>query len=117
MKRRLLGTALTVFFTLSCLHAQDAKRAAESLKYSRETYAKVHLVAITTLDFGKGNVTRFKYDRYPKGGPERVQAGDEEFARNKGRGWLVSELGRDGQAGGCANAQRLNSWVGLIDGS
>src|SRR4030095_8867287 len=91
MKRRLLGTALAVFFTLTCLYAQDAKRAAESMKYSREIYANVHLVAITTLDFGGGNVTRFKYDRYPKGGPERVQAGDEEFARSKGGGWLVSD--------------------------
>ena len=117
MKRRLLGTALAGFFTLTCVHAQDAKRAAESLKYSREAYAKVHLVAITTLDFGKRNVTRFKYDRYPKGGPERVQAGDEEFARNKGRGWLVSDdWGETGKPVDAQTAQRLNNWVGLIDG-
>ncbi len=104
-------------FTLAFLHAQDAKLAAESLKYSREAYAKVHLVAITTLDFGGGNVTRFKYDRYPKSGPERVQAGDGEFARSKGRGWLASnDWGETGKPVDAATAGRLKNWVGLIDG-
>ncbi len=117
MKRRLLGTVFAGFVTLTCLHAQDAMKAAESLKYSRETYTKVHLVAITTLDFGKGNVTRFKYDRYPKGGPERVQAGDGEFVRNKSPGWLASnDWGETGKPVDAPTAQRLNNWVGLIDG-
>jgi len=66
---------------LATSRAQDAKFAADSLKYSHDSYAKVHLVAIANLDFGDGGTVEFKYDRYPNGGPERIQAGNgEEFA-------------------------------------
>src|SRR5262245_5059657 len=66
---------------LATSRAQDAKFAADSLKYSHDSYAKVHLVAIANLDFGNGGTVEFKYDRYPNGGPERIQAGNgEEFA-------------------------------------
>src|SRR4030095_14070737 len=64
--------------------AQDAKVvAAESLKYSRDFYSKVHMVAIATLDFGAGGTAQFKYDRYPHGGPERILAGAGSFARSQ----------------------------------
>jgi hypothetical protein len=73
------------------LRTQDAKFAADNLKYSRDFYSKVHLVAIAKLDFGPGGTAEFKYDRYPNGGPERIQAGnEEEFARKDGKTWLRS---------------------------
>ena len=76
---------------LSIVPAQDAKFAADSLNYSRDFYSKVHLVAIAKLDFGEGGTAEFKYDRYPNGGPERIQAGNgEEFARKDGKTWLKS---------------------------
>jgi len=59
------------------LRAQDAKLAAESLKYSGDFYSKVHFVAIAKLDFGPGGTADFKYDHYPNGGPERLQSPDE----------------------------------------
>jgi hypothetical protein len=51
----------------------DAKFAADGLRYSRDFYSKVHFVAIAKLDFGAGGAAEFKYDRYPNGGPERIQ--------------------------------------------
>src|SRR5947207_3767831 len=66
----------------------DAKFAADSLKYSRDFYSKVHFVAIANLDFGSSGKVQFKYDRYPNGGPERIQADDGEFARKNGKTWL-----------------------------
>jgi hypothetical protein len=63
----------------------DAKFAADSLKYSRDFYSKVHFVAIVNLALGSAGKTDFKYDRYPNGGPERIQSGDGEFARKNGK--------------------------------
>jgi hypothetical protein len=98
------------------IRAPDAKFAADSLKESREFYSKVHLVAIANLDFGAGDV-QFKYDRYPNGGPERIQAGDGEFARKDGKTWLKSDdWGETGKRVDAQTAQRLNNWVGLING-
>jgi tetratricopeptide (TPR) repeat protein len=98
-------------------HAQDAKFAADSLKYSRDFYSKVHLVAIANLDFGEGGTANFKYDRYPNGGPERIQAGNgEEFARKDGKTWLrSSDWGETGKPVDAPTARRLNNWVGLIN--
>jgi tetratricopeptide (TPR) repeat protein len=97
-------------------HAQDAKFAADNLKYSRDFYSKVHFVAIANLDFGAGGTAEFKYDRYPNGGPERIQAGDGEFARKNGKTWLTSnDWGETGKPVDAQTAKRLNNWVGLID--
>ncbi len=97
--------------------APDAKFAADSLKASRDFYSKVHLVAIASLDFGASGDVQFKYDRYPNGGPERIQAGDGEFARKDGKTWLKSDdWGETGKRVDAQTAQRLNNWVGLING-
>src|SRR5437879_10577843 len=65
-------------FVLPILRAQDAKFAADNLNYSRDFYSKVHLVAIATLSLGSAGTAEFKYDRYPNGGPERIQCDDGE---------------------------------------
>jgi tetratricopeptide (TPR) repeat protein len=94
----------------------DAAFAADNLKYSRDFYSKVHFVAIANLDFGAGGTARFKYDRYPNGGPERIQTGDGEFARKDGKPWLKSnDWGETGKPVDAQTAKRLNNWVGLID--
>jgi len=94
----------------------DAKFATDNLKFSHDFYSKVHLVAIAKLDFGEGGTAEFKYDRYPNGGPERIQAGnDEEFARKDGKTWLKSnDWGETGKPVDAQTAKRLNNWVGLI---
>jgi hypothetical protein len=85
------------------------------LKYSRDFYGKVHFVAIAKLDFGASHLIEFKYDRYPNGGPERIQAGDGTFARKDGHTWLISEdWGENGQPADAQTSKRLNNWVGLI---
>jgi len=113
---RLLGLLATSFLVLSPLRAQDAKFAADNLKYSSDFYSKVHFVAIAKLDFGPGGKAEFKYDRYPNGGPERVQAGDAEFARKDGKTWLRSnDWGETGKPVDAQTSKRLNNWVGLID--
>jgi tetratricopeptide (TPR) repeat protein len=113
---RLLGLLATSFLVLSPLRAQDAKFAADNLKYSRDFYSKVHFVAIAKLDFGAGGKAEFKYDRYPNGGPERIQAGDAEFARKDGKTWLRSnDWGETGKPVDAQTSKRLNNWVGLID--
>ena len=94
----------------------DAKFAADNLNYSRDFYSKVHFVAIANLDFGAGGKAEFKYDRYPNGGPERIQAGNDEFARKDGKTWLKSnDWGETGKPVDAQTAKRLNNWVGLID--
>jgi len=94
----------------------DAKFAADNLKYSRDFYSKVHFVAIANLDFGAAGTAQFKYDRYPNGGPERIQTGDGEFARKDGKTWLKSnDWGETGKPVDAQTAKRLNNWIGLID--
>jgi len=116
MRRKFIGIAATSIFFLSTLRAQDAKFAADSLKYSRDFYSKVHLVAIATLDFGAGGKAEFKYDRYPNGGPERIQTGDGEFARKNAKTWLRSnDWGETGKPVDAQTSKRLNNWVGLIN--
>ncbi len=116
MRRKFIGIAATSIFVLSTLRAQDAKFAADSLKYSRDFYSKVHLVAIATLDFGAGGKAEFKYDRYPNGGPERIQTGDGEFARKNAKTWLRSnDWGETGKPVDAQTSKRLNNWVGLIN--
>jgi tetratricopeptide (TPR) repeat protein len=99
------------------LRAQDAKFAADSLKYSRDFYLKVHFVAIANLSLGSAGTAEFKYDRYPEGGPERIQCQSGEFARTDGKTWLKSnDWGESGQPADAVTSGRLNNWVGLIDG-
>ena len=94
----------------------DAKSATDNLKYSRDFYSKVHFVAIANLDFGAAGTAQFKYDRYPNGGPERIQTGDGEFARKDGKTWLKSnDWGETGKPVDAQTAKRLNNWIGLID--
>jgi len=101
---------------LSTLRAQDAKFAVDNLKYSRDFYSKVHFVAIANLDLGAAGTAQFKYDRYPIGGPERIQTGDGEFARKDGKTWLKSnDWGETGEQVDAQTAKRLNNWVGLIN--
>ena len=113
---RLSGLLATSFLVLSPLRAQDAEFAADNLKYSRDFYSKVHFVAIAKLDFGPGGTADFKYDRYPNGGPERIQSGDGEFVRKNGKTWLRSnDWGKTGKPVDAQTSKRLNNWVGLID--
>ena len=77
----------------STVRALDAKFAADSLKYSRDFYSKVHFVAIADISFNPGGKMQFKYDRYPNGGPERIQVGGGEFARKNGTLGLQSNDG------------------------
>jgi len=94
----------------------DSGFAVDSLKYSRDFYSKVHLVAIANISFGPGGTVEFKFDRYPNGGPERVQAGDGEFVRKNGKDWLKSnDWGETGKPVDTQTAKRLNNWIGLID--
>jgi tetratricopeptide (TPR) repeat protein len=90
--------------------------AADSLKYSRDFYSKVHFVAIANLSLGSAGTAEFKYDRYPNGGPERIQCGDGEFARKDGKTWLKSnDWGETGKPVDAQTSKRLNNWIGLID--
>jgi tetratricopeptide (TPR) repeat protein len=94
----------------------NAKFAADNLKYSRDFYSRVHFVAIATLDFGAGGKAEFKYDRYPNSGPERIQAGDGEWARKDGKTWLRSnDWGETGKPVDAQTSKRLDNWIGLID--
>jgi tetratricopeptide (TPR) repeat protein len=94
----------------------DAKFAADNLKYSRDFYSKVHFVAMANLSLGSAGTAEFKYDRYPNGGPERIQSGDREFARKDGKTWLKSnDWGETGKPVDAQTSKRLNNWVVLID--
>jgi len=62
--------------------AQDTKFVADNLKHSRDFYSKVHFVAIASLP------QPFKYDRYPSGGPERIQCDAGTYLRQHGTAWL-----------------------------
>jgi tetratricopeptide (TPR) repeat protein len=113
---RLPGLVATSLLALSSLLAQDAKFAADNLKYSRDFYSKVHFVAIANLSLGSAGTAEFKYDRYPNGGPERIQCGDGEFARKDGKTWLKSnDWGETGKPVDAQTSKRLKNWVGLID--
>ena len=113
---RLPGLLATSLLVLSSLPGQEAKFAAENLKYSRDFYSKVHFVAIANLSLGSAGTAEFKYDRYPNGGPERIQCDDGEFARKDGKAWLKSnDWGETGKPVDAQTSKRLNNWVSLID--
>jgi hypothetical protein len=105
----------SLVLALPALRAQDAKFAADKLKYSRDFYSKVHFVAIANLSLGSAGTAEFKYDRYPNGGPEQIQCDDGEFARKNGKTWLKSsDWGDTGKPVDAQTSKRLNNWVGLI---
>ncbi len=107
---------LLVGFSTTGRAEENTEVAADNLKYSRDFYSKVHFVAIANLDFGAAGTAQFKYDRYPNGGPERIQTGDSEFARKDGKTWLKSnDWGETGKLVDAQTAKRLNNWIGLID--
>jgi tetratricopeptide (TPR) repeat protein len=111
-----LAVLFLVGFSTTARAEENAEVAADNLKYSRDFYSKVHFVAIASLDFGAGGRAEFKYDRYPNGGPERIQAGNDEFARKDKKTWLKSnDWGETGKPVDTQTAKRLNNWVGLID--
>ena len=122
-------------FVLSTLRAQDAKFFADNLKYSRDFYFKVHFVAIASLP------ASFKYDRYPSGGPERIQCDDGTYVRQHGRPWrylndkmrtglpidypernryvmtfaLREDWGRTGEPVDKETARKLDGWIKLAE--
>src|SRR5207253_6689521 len=103
-------------FVLPLLRAQDAKLAADNFKCTRAFYSRVHRVAIANLSLGSAGTAEFKYDRYPNGGPERIQCDNGEFARKDGKTWLKSnDWGETGKPVDAQTAKRLNNWVGLIE--
>jgi hypothetical protein len=96
---------------LATSRAQDAKFATDNLKYSRDFYAKVHFIAIAKLPMS------FKYDRYPSGGPERIQCDGGTFARQHGKAWLHSnDRGRRGEPIDHAERDRFVMTFALKDG-
>jgi hypothetical protein len=113
---------LLIAFTALLLTAapalpQNSASGAENLKYSRDFYAKVHFVALAGFSFGASEETKFKYDRYPNGGPERMQSGDGQFARKSGKIWLQSDdWGETGTPADATTSRRLNNWVELVNG-
>jgi hypothetical protein len=100
----------------SKLRELGEKFVSDSLKRSREFYSKVHFVAIVKIDFPSGSVD-FKYDRYPNGGPERIQSGEGvDFARKNSKTWMKSDdWGETGKPVDAQTAKRLNNWVGLVE--
>jgi hypothetical protein len=111
MNRKFATTATVLVLLLATLRAQDAKFVADNLKYSRDFYSNIHFVAIATLP------QSFKYDRYPSGGPERIQCDDGTYARQHGKAWLHSnDRGRSGEPIDHAERDRFVMTFALKDG-
>ena len=117
MNPKLALTVAIFIASASVLHCQDPKSGAENMKYSRDAFSKVHMVAIAKLTFDAPPAAEFRYDRYPNGGPERIQSGEgKEFARKDGKTWLAStDWGETGQPVDAATSKRLNNWISVID--
>ena len=109
--------AVAVFANVPLLYSQDPKSGAEDMKYSRDVYSKVHMVAIAKLTFEAPPAAEFQYDRYPNGGAERIKSGEgKDFARKDGKTWLVSDdWGETGGPVDPGTAKRLNNWISVID--
>ena len=89
MNRKSATTATVLVLLLATLRAQDAKFVADNLKYSRDFYSNIHFVAIAKLP------QSFKYDRYPSGGPERIQCDAGTYLREHGKPWMhLNDTGR-----------------------
>lgn len=135
MRKTIIGIAVISVLLGATLPAQDAKFAADNLKYSRDFYSKVHFVAVVE------SPEAFKYDRYPSGGPERVQCNAGTYLRQRGKPWvhvdqkmrsglpinyaehdryvmtfaLKDDWGRSGDPVDDQTSRKLNDWVKLVD--
>jgi hypothetical protein len=111
MNRTLTAALAASILLLATSRAQDVKFATDNLKYSRDFYAKVHFIAIAKLP------KPFKYDRYPSGGPERIQCDEGTYARQHGKAWLHSnDRGRSGEPIDHAERDRFVMTFALKDG-
>jgi hypothetical protein len=111
MNPKLTAAIAASILLLGTLRAQDAKFATDNLKYSRDFYAKVHFIAIAKLP------TSFKYDRYPFGGPERIQCDDGTYSRQHGKAWLhLNDRGRSGEPIDHAERDRFVMTFALREG-
>jgi hypothetical protein len=111
MNRTLAAAMAASILLLATSRAQDSKFATDSLKYSRDFYAKVHFIAIAKLP------KSFKYDRYPSGGPERIQCDDGTYSRQHGKAWLHSnDRGRSGEPIDHAERDRFVMTFALREG-
>src|SRR5450755_1169042 len=135
MNRTVTATVVVSLLAFANLRAQDAKFAVDNLKYSRDFYSKVHFVTIAKLP------QPFKYDRYPSGGPERIQCDDGTYLRQHGTAWLhlndkmrtglpidyaehdryvmtlklKDDWGHTGDPVDKETARKLDGWIKLID--
>jgi hypothetical protein len=92
MNRTLIAALGASILLQATSGAQGVKFATDNLKYSRDFYAKVHFIAMAKLP------KPFKYDRYPSGGPERIQCDEGTYLRQHGKPWLhLKERGRSGE--------------------
>jgi hypothetical protein len=133
--RQTLAGVAALTLIPGALHGQDAKFAADNLKYSRDFYAKTHFVAVAE------SPDAFKYDRYPLEGPERIQCADGTYLRQHGKLWRHvpdkmrtgipitymefnryvmtfagrEEWGRFGQLVDEKTTQKLSGWIKLVD--
>jgi hypothetical protein len=111
MNRTLIAVVAASILLLATSRAQDAKFATDNLKYSRDFYAKVHFIAIARLP------KPFKYDRYPSGGPERIQCDEGTYSRQHGKAWLHSnDRGRSGEPIDHAERDRFVMTFALREG-
>jgi hypothetical protein len=117
MNTKFAVAAAILVSSASGLRCQEPKSGAEAMKYSRDAYSKVHMVAITKMEFEAPPAVEFKYDRYPNGGPERIQSDEgKDFARKDGKTWLASDdWGETGEPVDAPTAKRLNNWVSVIE--
>ncbi|MGI8821285.1 MAG: tetratricopeptide repeat protein [Chthoniobacterales bacterium] len=135
MQQKCLGIVAAFALILPTLLAEDAKFAADNLKYSRDFYSKIHFVAIVKLPVS------FKYDRYPSEGPERLQCDDGTYTRQHGKPWVHSndkmrtglpidypernryamtlalreDWGRSGEPVDKETARKLDGWIKMIE--
>jgi len=111
MNRTLIAALAASILLLGTLRAQDAKFATDNLKYSRDFYSKVHFIAIAK------SPKAFKYDRYPSGGPERIQCDEGTYWRQHGKAWLhVNDRGRSGEPIDHAERDRFVMTYALREG-
>jgi len=111
MNRTLTAALAASILLLATLRAQDPKFATDNWKYSRDFYAKVHFIAIAKLP------KPFKYDRYPSGGPERIQCDEGTYSRQHGKAWLhTNDRGRSGEPIDHAERDRFVMTFALKDG-
>ena len=108
----LIATFLFAFPGVPARAAEDDNTSfvADNLKYSREFYSYVHLVAIA-----KSPVS-FAYDRYPSNGPERIRCDLGTFARLHGKTWLKSDdWAESGSPPRADTLKQLDTWVGWVE--